>query len=485
MKSNDYDFINEVTEYYDSTIDQDNPKGNISKVMEKFSISRTKALKILITSGAVDTSLHHEIMKLKEEGYDVDEIAEALNISVTTVKTNMPYEKVIYGGKMKSAGALYTEKYRTREKIFMDKVVRQKIRTVEQLEQFCKEANREKQLHTLLSSLDTGFKEDIVHLEPYFTKEERKLFKIFPAVTLLHIELDAVISKAHRKRCGIRYGKTISRDILVPLDLPLHNLHYMINQAFGFTNSHLHRFELSKEDYQWVTDGKSENWKKLIGLVFKNPQRSEELDFWDDDYDGGSPKKWMRSKYTGPEYRKHFQESYRYIREHVHDLKDPDCYIGSQYEVNETLGIENILYLRTYKRGSVEEWYEELDKNMNDAEYYVDQDMRSQPVVPGFAGKLVYFYDYGDGWQFNITAKKSVEDLIHDGRVTEKQVKEAIKKVSTLARPYMLAYDGYPLVDDCGGTWGYLQLLKDIEAGNPEQIDWADWMGWKKKVDVL
>lgn len=265
MKSNDYDFINEVTEYYDSTIDQNNPKGNISKVMEKFSISRTKALKILITSGAVDTQLHQEIMNLKEEGYDVDEIAEALNVSVTTVKTNMPYEKVIYGGKIKSAGALYTEKFRTREKVFMDRVVRQKIRTVEQLEQFCKEANEEKKLHTLLSSLDTGFKEDILHLEPYFTKEERKLFKMFPAVTLLHIELDAVIPKAQRKRCGIRYGKTISRDILVPYDLPLHNLHYMINQAFGFTNSHLHRFELSKEDYQWVTDGKSENWKKQIG----------------------------------------------------------------------------------------------------------------------------------------------------------------------------------------------------------------------------
>ena len=150
MKSNDYDFINEVTEYYDSTIDQNNPKGNISKVMEKFSISRTKALKILITSGAVDTQLHQEIMKLKEEGYDVDEIAEALNVSVTTVKTNMPYEKVIYGGKIKSAGALYTEKFRTREKVFMDRVVRQKIRTVEQLEQFCKEANEEKKLHTLL-----------------------------------------------------------------------------------------------------------------------------------------------------------------------------------------------------------------------------------------------------------------------------------------------------------------------------------------------
>ena len=75
MKENDFDFIKQVTEFYYSTVDGENKKGNISKVMEKFSISRTKALKILITSGAIDTPLHRDIMKLKEEGYDAEEIA--------------------------------------------------------------------------------------------------------------------------------------------------------------------------------------------------------------------------------------------------------------------------------------------------------------------------------------------------------------------------------------------------------------------------
>lgn len=80
--------------------------------------------------------------------------------------------------------------------------------------------------------------------------------------------------------------------------------------AFGFTNSHMHEFELSSEDLKWVTAGKVENWKKLVGLVFKNPLRDEDLDFWDDDYEGGSPKKWMRSKYTGPGYVKCYEEGY-------------------------------------------------------------------------------------------------------------------------------------------------------------------------------
>ena len=162
--------------------------------------------------------------------------------------------------------------------------------------------------------------DDPVHLSPCFTEEEAKQFKMNPDVMLLHIELDEEIPEGDRALCGIQYGKSIARDILVPQGLPLHNLHYAINQAFGFTNSHLHQYTFSTEDLEWVTDGKIRNWKKLIGLLFKNPVRDTEIDFWDDDYEGGSPKKWMRSKYTGPHFQKVYEEGYRYIREEVDGL---------------------------------------------------------------------------------------------------------------------------------------------------------------------
>ena len=61
---------------------------------------------------------------------------------------------------------------------------------------------------------------------------------------VLHVELIENVKEADRPLCGIKYGESISRDILVPFNLPLHNLHYVINQAFGFTNSHLHEFTL-------------------------------------------------------------------------------------------------------------------------------------------------------------------------------------------------------------------------------------------------
>ena len=479
MKENDFDFINQVTEYYCSTIE--NGKGNISKVMEKFSISRTKATKILITSGAIDSQLHQDIMKLKDEGYDVDEIAEALNVSVTTVKTNMPYEKVIYNGEEKSAGATYTENFRARERVFMDNVVR-KPTNLEIIRNYYQQSPQAELVKPLLGSLDRDWEENLVNLEPKFTEEESQLFKINPDIMLLHIELDEEVPEEDRERCGIRYGDTITRDIIAPLDMPLHNLHYAINQAFGFTNSHLHRYELTDKDYQWVTEGDPESWKSLIGLVFKNPIRDEEIDFWDDDYEGGSPKKWMRSKYTGPDYRKCYEEGYRYIRDEVENLKAQSRFGGKQYEVNETLELYNILTVEP--KMTLDKWREVLDESLEEADDYGDMDPRSQPWVPSFAEKLIYFYDFGDSWRFTITPKCDVEELIRSGSVTEKGVKDAIKKVCTLARPVILAADGYPLVDDCGGVEGFVRMLKEIEDGDKETKNWAEGMGWKKKIDL-
>lgn len=69
------------------------------------------------------------------------------------------------------------------------------------------------------------------------------------------------------------------------------------------------------------------------------------------------------------------------------------------------------------------------------------------------------------------------------GRVTEKEVREAIRRVCVLARPVILAADGYPLIDDCGGSMGYTETLRAIEDGDKDSKDWADSMGWKKKID--
>ena len=104
-------------------------------------------------------------MKLKEEGYDVEEIALALEISEATVKTNMPYEKVVYNGDSKSLGAEYIEKLRQKEKEFRKNVLKRPTE-LEFLED-----NYPDILASLRSRQDDEGEDDTTHLEPHFSSE--------------------------------------------------------------------------------------------------------------------------------------------------------------------------------------------------------------------------------------------------------------------------------------------------------------------------
>ena len=128
-------------------------------------------------------------------------------------------------------------------------------------------------------------------------------------VIRLHLELydeyadekiddeDVQVLKKYGK---LEYGDTISRDIIVPDDIPLYALHYVIQRAFGWQNSHLRNFELPDDRFQAMTDGNVAMWSRMVGVLFRSPLMDEEDEFWADDYNGGSFKNWLRKKYTGP-----------------------------------------------------------------------------------------------------------------------------------------------------------------------------------------
>ena len=317
--------MNEVVDFYFTTVDDNHPEGNIKRVAEKFNISRPKVQKILITIGVIDSPLHQDIMKLKEEGFDTDDIAKLLHISTSLVKSNMPYEKVIYNDDEKSAGALYIDKYRRKEKIFLSsekrkpttKEIRHQMSLIYPDIIFNKKNN---------NKIDEYLKDNPELLMFKYTKEESKLFEDINDVLLLHIELihdiDGNDLNDFKKLAQINHGNTISRDILVPSIMPLHNLHYAINHAFGFTNSHLHSFNLFDEDIEMIIGKNYEYYKEYVGVLFNDPYRDNNQDFWDDDYNGGSPKKWLRCKYTGPHYYGIKEESYRYIKNQIEITKN-------------------------------------------------------------------------------------------------------------------------------------------------------------------
>lgn len=121
----------------------------------------------------------------------------------------------------------------------------------------------------------------------------------------LHLELKDDYLSDYQKRMLIRYGESISgvsitRDILIPSDMPLHNLHYTIQKLFGWQNSHLRSFYLPEQIYNELTGSTVKGWTDLVGILFQPPSEAEHDVFWDDDYERGSFKVWLKKKYIGP-----------------------------------------------------------------------------------------------------------------------------------------------------------------------------------------
>ena len=94
--------------------------------------------------------------------------------------------------------------------------------------------------------------------------------------------------KVFEKYGNVIYGDTISRDIIIPLDIPLWALNYVIQKCFGWQNSHLHCFELAKDQSKNLISNNFSNYRTLVGVVFRTPWMDEDSCFWQDDYESGS-----------------------------------------------------------------------------------------------------------------------------------------------------------------------------------------------------
>lgn len=149
-------------------------------------------------------------------------------------------------------------------------------------------------------------------------------------VIRLHLELyneypsdkDYEILKKYGR---VEYGESISRDIIVPDDMPLYAIHYMIQRAFGWQNSHLHRFYLPEERFNDFANNPS-LWKQLVGVVFRSPFMNEDDEFWADDYKRGSFKNWLRKKYTGPYLSRCYGEGLQSCIKDMHQIDDDEKY---------------------------------------------------------------------------------------------------------------------------------------------------------------
>lgn len=323
----------------------------------------------------------------------------------------------------------------------------------------------------------------------------------------LHLELIDTFLSDYQKKILKRYGESltgdsISRDILIPADMPLHNLHYAIQKLFGWQNSHLRRFQLPEPVYQKLTGSMVKGWSDLVGVLFQPPSEAEQDFFWDEDYEKGSINTWLKKKYTGPyiyggklehpeaakqdvqnllnafttiEVKESFMD---YLKRRKKDsnteiktLREASLIDLTLDEMNETLILE----------GSTESLLErlEVDKLLA-AQNESTPDKDLFPVT----NELIYQYDFGDNWTVKITKHEDCSDLVQQNLVDQEELEEAEAEVRNYHKPVCLHKQGISVCDDVGGLGGFAEFLGTIHEGEDklevsEMRAWAKSLGWK------
>lgn len=322
----------------------------------------------------------------------------------------------------------------------------------------------------------------------------------------LHLELFDDYLSDYQQRMLKRYGestdgKSIRRDILIPSDMPLHNLHYTIQKLFGWQNSHLRCFILPNDIYHQLTGNTVKGWANLVGVLFQPPSEATEDLFWDDDYKSGSINTWLRKKYTGPyvyggvmehpEIAKRDMQKLldRFETIEVHEsfnsfLERRKTNENAEMKVLKTDSLINLtldeMNASIFLEGGTESLLERLEVNKLLAAQ--DEELPSDEISP-VTKELLYNYDFGDDWVIKITKHNDCEDLLKQNMVGEDELEEAKNTVIDKHKPVCIHKEGISVLDDVGGLSGFANFLGTIyEEENKDEASqartWARSFGW-------
>ena len=138
-----------------------------------------------------------------------------------------------------------------------------------------------------------------------------------------------------------------------------------------------------------------------------------------------------------------------------------------------------------------------------------------EPLLIPFVHDMMYQYDFGDGWCVKITCEEAYyyNDLYDiagnqyvvvklndaevirdwdfyrasdDGRVDD-TLNELLRCVEYKQLPICVNADGLNLLDDVGGIWGYVDLIRTLHGDNKEEAqnlrEWAESLGWSPRMN--
>ena len=433
-------------------------------------------------------------------------------MTIKNVQAYIPYSRGVYGNSS-SNDAEWSSEYRKRMKLAAQRMKRGKST----------EINIEK---------IPEIKADFTNFNIPVECEENK-----SCVLRLRLELvDSDSKQPELDSDALKLAKaesSLSRIVLVPGNMTLHSMHYMIQKLFGWQNSHLHNFRLPEELENELTAGnKLAEWSRLCGVYFCFPGEYDDI-FWDDDYfERESSKTWMRRKYNGPYYDGAKSERYANCQKEVRELRRH----FSEFEVREDFGE---MYDRHRKTGEKDGPRSKGKKKFDDAtireletavsfdhSFYelLEHIELYQILMPGIstesetvaslrslairlaeplpiADRLEYEYDYGDDWKVSIEClNEYFMKESSDGTASHYFDKDGIQvlddeiftKVGKKLKPVCIESDGLPVMDDAGGIHGFIETLRTIkEPVDPEDAEalqeqketksWARMQGWTGK----
>lgn len=291
---------------------------SIKETADKLHTSEVKVRKVLITENLWSSRTSLMVEHYLKEGKSTAQIAELLSTTEKAVQQYLPYTRGMYNGDERSVAALNSADYRLRIHVLQGKINkrRKEIAVENEWRERSEDASDDgnEMMYTVGMQ---DIKKKIESGEMVLLEEEnypgalrlpesvdRSKLPGFDVIRL-HLELmrdydEEETTNVLREYGKVEHGDTISRDILVPSTLPLWALNYAIQKCFGWQNSHLHQFQLPEEQFVKITDGKVGKYAELVGVVFRSPWMDEAEEFWQDDYESGSFKTWIRQKYTGP-----------------------------------------------------------------------------------------------------------------------------------------------------------------------------------------
>ena len=508
----DNDLLQQIYTIYQVT-------GSLHKTANELGFAYAKVRKALITYGAYSTRFSDTVYYLRCKGYTVEKIAKELNTTVKRVSAWLPYEKSIYNLPEKTQDAVRSGNYRKRNEQARANLV------------LAKHINEGEKEGKATMNTQTMTRTDSAHNEGNGST--------MPGIPIrLHLKLhdDGWFGEDER-RILVKYGRSstgnsIERDILIPHDMTLHNLHYAILRLYGWQNGHLHSFHLPDDIYEKLTNNTVRGWGTMVGVLFQTVYPGEEWKarYGDDDYERGSIRTWLRKKYTGPYQYLGWYEQYDIATSEFNDFVDSwqnmavyepfdykdndrsredrlikhapvidltlDEMNNSMYlddgttDLLERLTVSSLLSHKGMETAGAEELGQKMIKRLYNGYGEVEE-----PEIKPVTDKLLYHYDYGDGWIVEITRIEGCSDLIENGMLTEEELAEAQSTVIAKYKPVCIHQDGMRLVDDVGGFGGFVDMLRilyesDERDGTRDPHDpdskeytraWAHGMGWSAR----